>query len=121
VVSLAERSLALVPAQALPPRAFVVALSPLVDPRSAGLLARIKARGCDLAVVEVSPLDFIDRPRREIDRLAVRAWTLERDVVRDRLRSIGATVVEWRRGEPFATVMAEITAWRARADVRMAR
>jgi len=121
VVSLAERSLALVPLQALPPRAFVVALTPLVDPRSAGLLARVKARGCDLAVVEVSPIAFIDRPSREADRLAFRAWALERDVTRQRLRSIGATVVEWRRDDPFATVMAEVTTWRARSNLGAAR
>ncbi|MGH9118535.1 MAG: DUF58 domain-containing protein [Acidimicrobiales bacterium] len=121
VVSLAERSLALVPPQALPPRAFVVALTPLVDPRSAGLLARVKARGCDLAVVEVSPLDFLDLPTSEADRLAHRAWAIERDVVRQRLRSIGATVVEWRRGEPFATVMAEVTTWRAGMNLRGVR
>jgi uncharacterized protein (DUF58 family) len=121
VVSLADRSLALVPAQALPPRAFVVALTPLVDPRSAGLLARVKSRGCDLAVIEVSPVAFIDRPVRAADRLAFRAWELERSVTRRRLRSIGATVVEWRRGEAFATVMAEATTWRTRTAATMAR
>jgi uncharacterized protein (DUF58 family) len=121
VVSLAERSLAVVPAQALPPRAFVVALTPLVDPRSAGLLARVKARGCDLAVIEVSPTRFLDRPARVADRLAFRAWELERDVTRRRLRSIGATVVEWQRGQSFATVMAEAATWRARSATVMAR
>jgi uncharacterized protein (DUF58 family) len=121
VVSLADRSLALVPSQALPPRAFVVALTPLVDARSAGLLARVKARGCDLAVIEVSPVAFLDRPVRAADRLAFRAWELERDLTRRRLRSIGATVVEWRRGQSFATVMAEVTTWRARTAPAMAR
>ena len=121
VVSLADRSLTLVPAQALPPRAFVVALTPLVDPRSAGLLARVKARGCDLAVVEVSPLEFLDVPVTEIDRLAFRAWAIERDVVRQRLRAIGATVVQWRRSEPFASVMAEVTTWRSGANLRGVR
>jgi uncharacterized protein (DUF58 family) len=121
VVSLADRSLALVPSQALPPRAFVVALTPLVDPRSAGLLARVKARGGDLAVIEVSPVGFLDRPVRAADRLAFRAWELERDIIRRRLRAIGATVVEWRRGQSFATVMAEVTTWRARSTARVAR
>jgi uncharacterized protein (DUF58 family) len=120
VVSLAERSLAVVPPQALPPRAYVVALSPLVDARSAGLLARVKGRGCDLAVVEVSPLGFLDPPAGEADRLARRAWELERAVIRGRLRSIGVTVVEWRRGDPFATVMAEVATWRARPNLRLA-
>ena len=113
------RSLAIVPSQALPPRAYVVALTPLVDPRSAGLLARVKARGCDLTVIEVSPIRFLDRPVRAADRLAFRAW--ERDVTRRRLRSIGATVVEWQRGQSFAAVMAEAATWRARSAAVMAR
>jgi hypothetical protein len=98
-----------------------VALTPLVDARSAGLLARVKSRGCDLAVIEVSPVGFLDRPVRPADRLAFRAWELERDATRRRLRSIGATVVEWRRGQSFATVMAEVTTWRARTAPAMAR
>jgi uncharacterized protein (DUF58 family) len=121
VVSLADRSLAPVPPQALPPRAFVVALTPLVDPRSAGLLARVKARGSDLVVVEISPAGFLDRPSRAADRLAFRAWELEREVVRRRLRSVGAIVVEWGRGRPFASVMAEAATWRSRRPGAMAR
>lgn len=116
VMSLADRSLTVVPPPALPPRAMVVAMTPLVDPRSAGLLARVRARGCDLLVVEVSPVPFLEPPRTPAEDLAYRAWMIERDVVRQRLRSIGATVVEWKRGEPFVAVMAEAVAWRARPE-----
>jgi uncharacterized protein (DUF58 family) len=116
VLSLADRSLVVVPPMALPPRALVVALSPLVDPRSAGLLARVRGRGCDLVVVEVAPEPFLPAPESPAERLGFRAWNVERDVLRHRLRAIGATVVEWPRDRPFADVVDEVMTWRARAD-----
>ncbi|MGH9243107.1 MAG: DUF58 domain-containing protein [Acidimicrobiales bacterium] len=116
VTSLADRSVAIVPSQALPPRALVVALSPLVDPRAAGVLARVRARGCDLVVIDVSPVPFLPAPTTEAEALARRAWELERDVLRHGLRRVGSTVVTWERGTPFAAVLSESVAWRARPE-----
>jgi uncharacterized protein (DUF58 family) len=118
VVSLAERSLAVVPFRALPPRALVVVLTPLVDPRSATMLARVRARGCDAVVIEVAPEPFVTPGESRAERLAYRTWLAERALVRRRLRAIGVTVIEWRRPAPFAAVMAEAVAWRTRSDIR---
>jgi uncharacterized protein (DUF58 family) len=118
VGSLADRSLTVVPIRALPPRAMVVALTPLADPRSYGVLARLRGRGSDLLVVEVSPAPFVESGPSPADGLAHRAWLLEREIVRQRLRRIGATVVSWRHGDPFAAVLAEAASWRARPVAR---
>jgi hypothetical protein len=94
----------------------VVALTPLVDPRSATVLARVRARGCDAVVVEVSPEPFVDPGETRAERLAYRTWLAERELIRRRLRAIGVTVVEWRRPVPFAAVMAQAAAWRTRPE-----
>ena len=44
------------PPRLLPARALVLALSPLLDARGIGALLDLRARGYDLAVVEISPL-----------------------------------------------------------------
>jgi hypothetical protein len=82
------------------------------------MLARLRARGSDLLVVEVSPVPFVRPGPSPADQLAHRAWLLEREVVRQRLRRLGATVVTWRHGDPFGAVLAEATAWRARPVAR---
>lgn len=45
----------LLPPRTLPPRALVVAISPLTDRRTARVLFDLRARGFDVVVVEVSP------------------------------------------------------------------
>ena len=62
VVSYAWRDVAYIPARTLPPHALVVALSPLSDPRMLSALADLRARGIDLAMIDVSPLPFVAAP-----------------------------------------------------------
>ena len=52
-----------VPRRLLPARALVLALSPLLDERGIAALLDLRARGYDLAVVEISPLAQL-RPTR---------------------------------------------------------
>ena len=58
----------MIPRRTLPPNALVIALSPLLDPRSVGALLDLRARGLDLAVIDVSPVPVHStsgpRPRR---------------------------------------------------------
>ena len=63
VASYAWREVAVIPARTLPPHALVVALSPLADARMLAALADLRARGIDLAVIDVSPL-AVRRPAR---------------------------------------------------------
>ena len=54
----------MIPRRMLPPNALVIALSPLLDQRSVGALLDLRARGYDLAVIDVSPVPFTPRPER---------------------------------------------------------
>ena len=67
--SYAWKDVNVIPARLLPPKAVVLAVTPLLDPRSIGALLDLRARGYDLAVVEVSPVPFV-RARQERDRRA---------------------------------------------------
>ena len=65
--------------RALPPQALVVALSPLLDDRAVEALADLRARGYDLAIVEVAPAGFATPRESESDQLAYRLWLLRRE------------------------------------------
>jgi uncharacterized protein (DUF58 family) len=81
-----------VPAQLLPGRALVLALSPLLDERGIGALLDLRARGHDLVVVEISPL-----PVGEDDShaLPLRLWRLQREALRARFERLGVPVARW--------------------------
>ena len=51
------RDVDLIPARILPPKALVIALTPLVDPRFVRTLQNLRARGFDLVVVEIDPVE----------------------------------------------------------------
>jgi uncharacterized protein (DUF58 family) len=84
------------PRRLLPARALVLALTPLLDARGIDALLDLRARGYDLAVVEISPL--LHTPAEEGDeayRLPLRLWTLQRDALRARFEALGVPVVSW--------------------------
>jgi uncharacterized protein (DUF58 family) len=101
-----------IPRRTLPPSALVVALSPLLDPRSVGALIDLKARGFDLAVVDVSPVPFTARPSRGLDAVAYDIWTLRRDALRHRLQRAGVAVAEWDTSAPLQAVLEEVREFR---------
>jgi uncharacterized protein (DUF58 family) len=108
VASYAWRDVAVIPARTLPPNALVLALTPLSDPRMRTALVGLRARGVDLAVVDVSPLPFVSRPRGEIGDLAWRMWRLQREQVGSQYRAMGVPVVEWCNDRPVDEVLAQI-------------
>ncbi len=111
----AWRDIAVVPARVLPPQALVIALSPLLDERSVHALHDLRARGYDLAVVEASPVPYMDPGRTPAERLAFRLWLLRRNALRERLRQSGVAVVEWQEGKPLAVGLEEAGAFRRHA------
>jgi uncharacterized protein (DUF58 family) len=111
--------LEVIPRRTLPPNALVVALSPLLDRRSVGALLDLRARGYDLAVLDVSPIPFTMRPERGLDAIAYDVWTMHREAVRHRLQRAGVAVAEWRPGDPLQAVLEEVRAFRRHA--RLAR
>jgi uncharacterized protein (DUF58 family) len=112
VLTFAAKGLDILPPRTLPPKALVLALTPLLDPRSAGALLDLRARGFDLVVIEVSPLPFVESGGDELARLAYRLWRLSRESLRLRYEDAGVPVVEWRDGEPLDVVLEEVTSFR---------
>jgi len=89
------RDVNLIPARVLPPKALVLGLTPLVDPRFIAALADLRARGFDVAVVEVDPIPLVETGRTELEDLAYRLWVLEREVLRARLIALGIGIARW--------------------------
>ena len=112
VLSYYWREIDVIPPQTLPPKALVVALSPLLDGRSVGALVDLRARGYDLAVIDVSPIPFTERPASGLDAVAYDIWALRRDALRHRLQSAGVAVAEWHDGTPLQSVLEEVREFR---------
>jgi uncharacterized protein (DUF58 family) len=110
----ADRPVRLFPQQLLPPRALVVALTPLLDERIDEALFELRRRRVDLVVIEVDPEGEVDDPPGPLGPLARRLWRLERDRRRHVLEGLGAVVVRWRPSEPLASVMREVDRCRRR-------
>ena len=107
----------MIPPRTLPPRALVLALSPLLDERAVGALIDLRARGFDLAVIELSPYSFVPEGESETEQLAYRLWRLRREALRTRYASLGVPIVEWREGVPMEAVVEEVRAFRRHARV----
>jgi uncharacterized protein (DUF58 family) len=116
-LSYAWKDLDVLPARTLPPRALVIALSPLLDERAVGALLDLRARGFDLAVLEVSPFPFVEEGPTETDQLAYRLWRLRREGLRSRYAARGVAIAEWREGVPMEAVMEEVRGFRRHARV----
>jgi uncharacterized protein (DUF58 family) len=117
MLSYAWKDLDVIPTRTLPPRALVIALSPLLDERAVRSLLDLRARGFDLAVIELSPFPFVEGGDSEIDRLAYRLWRLRRDALRSRYASLGVPIVEWREGVPLDAMVEEVRSFRRHARV----
>lgn len=113
------RDVSIIPARILPPKALVLGVTPLVDPRFVTTLADLRARGFDLAVVEVDPVRFVDRGTTELERLAYRLWLLEREVLAARLARLGIAVARWDDAVDLQTALEGVRTYRRRA--RLAR
>ncbi len=98
------------PPRVLPLQALVIALSPLLDRRFINTVVELAARGCDVIVLAVSP---IEPTRRALGRspsynLALRVWALEWRVEIDALRRRGLVIAEWRPDTPLEAALARI-------------
>ncbi len=78
-----------------PSRLVVVVLTPLVDPRSADMLAQLTQTGRYTVAVDTLPKGAAPPQRSQWTPLATRLWSLERENVLGRLREHGVPVVEW--------------------------
>lgn len=111
------RDVNIIPARILPPKALVVALTPLVDPRFVTTVADLRARGYDVSVVEVDPEPLVEPGPTELDRLAHRLWLLQREVLRARLSRLGVAVARWNDDVELQTTLEGVRAFRRRAGL----
>ena len=65
----------------------MLALSPLLDARGIAALLDLRARGYDLAVVEISPLAHTPADEAGAHRLPLRLWRLQHDALRARFEA----------------------------------
>ena len=112
ILSYYWKQIDVIPRRTLPPNALVIALSPLLDLRSVGALLDLRARGHDLAVIDVSPVPFIVRPPSGLDAVAHDIWALRRDALRHRLQRAGVAVVEWQDDRSLQSVVEEVREFR---------
>jgi uncharacterized protein (DUF58 family) len=108
VFTFVAKDLALVPPRVLPPQALVIALTPLLDQRFTAAALDLAARGFDLMVIVVSPVDVTRTmlPASPTNDLALRLWSLERRARLDELRRHGVPVLEWNPSEPLEQALA---------------
>ena len=112
VQSYALRGVDVLPPRTLPPKALVLAITPLLDDRTAAALLDLRARRYDLIVVEVSPLELLEPDPASSAQLAHRLWRLSREALRWRYEQVGVPVVTWREGVPLAAPLEEVNAFR---------
>lgn len=105
-----------IPLRTIPPKALVLALSPLLEDAIVRTLLELRGRGFDLAVVEIPPLPYLEVEGEDAE-LAVRLLRLERDLLRSRLRARGIAVVEWDEDESLEATIRAMEEFRRRARV----
>src|SRR5487761_1711602 len=110
--SYAWKGIDIIPTRTLPPKALVIAITPLLDERTVAALFDLRGRGFDLAIVEVSPAPFVPAPTDAQGRLAYRLWALKREVVRYQYRKVGIPISTWHRGEPLTGALEEVRTFR---------
>ena len=116
--SYAWKDVNIIPARTLPPRALVIAITPLLDERSSAALLDLRARGHDLAIVEVSPEESVT-PGPGTDALAYRLWLLQRSELRARFEYAGVAVARWSDDRPLNVGLEGVREYRRHA--RLAR
>ncbi len=119
VFTYVAKDLLRVPPRVLWPQALVIAITPLLDPRFAKAVLDLAARGFDLVVLVVSPVEvtraaLASSPAAD---LACRLWTLERRSALDELRRHGLPVLEWRPPEPLEAALVSARRRRVRLAI----
>jgi uncharacterized protein (DUF58 family) len=101
-----------IPRRAIPPGALLIALTPLVDRRMSTILLDLRARGHDVAVIEISADTLLPATVSEREQLARRLWSLHRDAIRHHYRQAGLPVSVWEPGRPLQIPITELQRFR---------
>ena len=113
------RNVNVIPGRTLPSKALVLGLTPLVDARFVSALQDLRARGYDVAALEVDPVGVVLPGPTEAERIAYRLWLLDRETLRQRLARLGIPVARWDELRPLEVAVEEVRTFRRYA--RLAR
>ncbi len=113
------RDVNLIPARILPPKALVLGVTPFVDPRFTTALENLRARGFDVAAIEVDPVALVEPGRSDVEKLGYRLWLLEREVLRARLEQVGIGIARWDDNVSLEAALEGVRTYRRHA--RLAR
>jgi len=114
--SYAWRNVDSLPQRVLPPGALILVITPLLDERSIALVTDLRTRGCDLTVIEVSPLDYVAPGPTAADAIGYDLWRLEREALRARLQALGIGVAVSEPGVALGPGLEEVNAFRRSAQ-----
>jgi uncharacterized protein (DUF58 family) len=89
--------------------ALVMVLTPLVDPRSADMLAQLTRGGRYVVAVDTLPEGAAPALRDQWTPLATRLWRIERENVLGRLREHGVPVVAWAGAGSLDLVLRDVS------------
>jgi uncharacterized protein (DUF58 family) len=108
VFTYVAKDLSMVPPRVLPPQALVIALSPLLDARFIKAVGDLVARGFQVVLLSISPVDISrdSLAQSPLNDLACRLWTLERRAQIVELHRQGLAVFEWRPDQPLELALA---------------
>jgi uncharacterized protein (DUF58 family) len=111
------RDVNVLPARILPPKALVLGITPLLDERYVATIADLRARGFDVAVIEVDPVALVEPAPGELGSLAYRLWLLDREALRSRLARLGIPVARWGEHVELDAALEGVRTYRRRARV----
>ncbi len=117
-LSYAWKDITTLPPGTLPPYAFVVAFSPLVDKRALQALTDLHARRHSLVIIDTLWEDQTPELKGAEEVLARRVWKLERASVRYQMGAAGIPVVQWTRTGDLEAALATAQSYRRRPRVR---
>lgn len=93
--------------------AMVIALTPLLDGKMAGVLYALRRAGIDVAVIEIDAAAELAPPDGRDRRLGRRIWAMERERLRERLSGAGVPVAVWREGDSPDVPLSQLELWRS--------
>ena len=93
----------------LPPNALILFLTPLLDDRSAAMLAQLARSGRFVLAVDTLPDNARPAETSDWTRLAYRLWRLDRENLIGRLREVGVPVVPWAGAGSLDEVLRDVT------------